>query len=116
MSPGGWEAAVVREAWEPLAYRLHIYRRRERDGVTEVLDGTQEDGRMVFRHVAEGETWDRAGIPIPAEMVEPIRDAFIKAAGPLPSSLELAAVRESLKLERERVDRVMGRLLDGATR
>lgn len=102
----GWRVAIKDERFPRNEATIVVYRPFS-DGRTEVLLRSGE--RYVLEQGVEADI--ELGFSVPWDALETIRDAIDERVGWRPDSVLVAELRAALDHEKERVDRVLGRLL-----
>lgn len=106
---GGWQCHSE-QLWDDSGLRFIIFRRRPYEVIQVATPTSGHDWQITDLQegdVAPDDLWFR----IPRDIIEPFRDALLERA-PVPDDGRLTEVREALKLERRRVDRVLHKLVD----
>jgi len=108
-----WNAAIVRE-YDPPGYRLHLFRQVGNDMLSlasaNAIDGSLEFITRPMEEIDTGST----GLLLEQSMLEPLFNALAaEEAGPLTPTGDIMRLEEALKIERDRIDRILGWFTSG---
>lgn len=104
ITPFEWRAHVTDDFMQ-YGRRVHLARPAG-PGMVDVVTGFREDGTPTIDRFSNDVNVDAPGFLLPQDALE----ALVEKVKPGPASGELGALREALKVERDRIDRLLDRL------